>query len=184
MSTRARHYLSGLEVVAGGARRPPFALDALVMEQDRDLVLDAGADVRAPAAPLAAVVSAMAAHRPPPAGTVLVDGSSRPARVAALVHDFSAEPPFDAAWVAAALEALWSQAAARGWRAVGLPLLGSVHGPLATDEALALLERSLWRARPPRLARLWILVPRADVPRLAARWRGAGCEVVAGAATG
>jgi hypothetical protein len=173
----SRQFLGNLLVFAGPAGSPPpFDLDAVVIEQDCDLVLEVETEMSIVEEPIESLVRAMASARPHEPGTVLVDHRSRPARIAALVHDFSADPPLRVAWVASSLDNLWRRADALGFAYVGLPLLGSVHGSLSAAQALQLTAQSLWRHWPAKLRALWLLM-NSEETALLGRWRDIGRSI-------
>ena len=174
-------FVRGLSVFAGPANaQSAFDVDALVIEQDRDLVLDTEAVIRDPEASFGSLVRAVETARSPKPGTLIVKGNAKPLQFLAIVHDFSAEPSWREDWVASAFDAIFREVASREIESVGLPMLGTVHGKLSVARSFELLEQSLWRNRPSCLGSLWLLLnSENDVPRLD-HWRDAGCDVTLG----
>ena len=174
-------FVRDLSVFAGSATAlPPFDVNALVIEQDCDLVLDTEAVIREPEESLGTLVRAVETARPPRPGSVIVKGHAKPLQFLAIVHDFSAEPASREAWVASAFDAVFREVAARGINAVRLPMLGTVHGKLSVARSLELLEQSLWRNRPACLGHLWLLMNSENDVAQPERWRDAGCNVTLG----
>jgi hypothetical protein len=164
-----------LKIFAGTAEDgPPFTVDALVMEQDRDLLLDPDRTLKDPGESIKRLLKSIEDTKPQPPGTVVVRGRQTPYCFLAIVHDFAVEPSWKEAWVTTALDAIFSAAAARRLRSIGLPLLGTVYGRLERRRSVELLERSLARGRPEGLERLWLLVPSASDPTLLQPLREAG----------
>lgn len=172
-------FVRNLSVFAGPANAlPPFDVDALVIEQDRDLVLDTEVIVREPGESIGTLVRAVESTPPAEPGSVIVKGRVKPLQLFAIVHDFSAEPSLREAWVASALDAILGKVSARRFEAIGLPMLGTVHGTLSVARSFELLVQSLWRNRPECLKFLWLLMSSEnDIARLD-HWRDAGCEVL------
>ena len=170
-----------LSVFAGPATaQPPFDVDVVVIEQDCDLVLDTEAVIHDPRESIGTLVRAVETAPPTQPGSVIVKGHTKPLQFLAIVHDFSAEPASREEWVASAFDAIFGEMAARGFEAVGLPMLGSVHGKLSVARSFELLEQSLWRNRPACLGSLWLLLhSKTDIERLD-HWRDAGCDVTLG----
>ena len=139
---------------------PPFPVEAFVIEQDRDLLLDADPILREPKGSLNDQIKAVQQAKPKEAGSVIVAGDSIPYTFLAIVHDFSAEPSWRESWVAQAFEAVLHEADALRLNSIGLPLLGSVHGKVAPSRAVELLAESLDRARSSSLENLWLLSPK------------------------
>ena len=174
-------FVRGLSVFVGPAKsRPPFAIEAVVIEQDCDLVLDTEPVIRDPGEQIETLLRAVETSALRKPGTIRVKGGSAPIEILAIVHDFSAEPSWREDWVVSALDAIFAEVAVRGIEALALPMLGSVHGRLSVARALVLLEQCLWRNRPAGLRSLWLLMRNEkDVARLD-HWRDAGCEVARG----
>jgi hypothetical protein len=134
---------------------PPFPLDAEVFEEDTYLALSADPEFRPSREHPLRVLSEAAAAQPEPPGTVVVK-SGRPLRMLAIVHKLDEEPTWREDWVASALEAVFVQVEKRGLHAIGLPLLGTVHGKLSIEQSLALLSESLHSLQQTPLDRIWL----------------------------
>jgi len=146
-----------VEVRAGPPSRPPFPVDAVVLEDDTWRVLGAGSRPKAPTdAPLRIHTGALDAH-PLDLGTVRV-GRGTPARIHAIVHDLDAEVTLRRASVVTALHGVLEIARERGFSRLAMPLLGTVHGDLPEAEAVRLLREALEDARPGFPARVWLVV--------------------------
>lgn len=172
---------STLQVFAGPAvALPPFPVEAFVIEQDRDLLLDPDPILREPKGSLKEQIRAAKQAKPKEAGSVIVAGESIPYTFLAIVHDFSAEPSWREGWVAQAFEAVLHEANALRLNSIGLPLLGSVHGKVAPSRAVELLRESLDRVRPGSLKNLWLLSPKGTSGSLWLPLREAGYRVTVG----
>lgn len=101
--------------------------------------------------------------RPETPGTVLVR-EREPVRMLAVVHDVSREPSWCEDWVARALEGALVEAERRGMQAVGLEMLGCMHGRLDPTRFAALLKAALERMAPRKLRRIWLLPSRRQKP--------------------
>lgn len=146
-----------VEVRAAPPSRPPFPVDAVVLEDDTWRVLGAGTRPRVPTdAPLRIHTGALDA-RPLTPGRVEVTRGA-PVRIHAIVHDLDAEVRLRPEWIAEALAGIFEVAARRGFGRLAMPLLGTVHGALPEAEAAALLRVALADAAPGHPARLWLVV--------------------------
>ncbi len=146
-----------VEVRAGPPSRPPFPVDAVVLEDDTWRVLGAGTRPRVQTdAPLRVHTGALDAQ-PLELGTVRV-GRGSPARIHAIVHDLDAEVTLRRASLVTALQGVLELARARGFSRLAMPLLGTVHGDLSEADAVRLLRVALEGARPGFPARLWLVV--------------------------
>lgn len=146
-----------VQVVATLPGDPPFPLDAVVLEEDTYLVLSAEATLRLPGEHPLRVIHAAFDARPEPIGSVLVRAGD-PLRLLAVVHDLSQDTTCRPEWVEVALERVLAVAEERRLRSLGLPLLGTVHGRVAPQQAAALLATALDRARPASLRQLWLIL--------------------------
>jgi len=167
-----------MEIYAGAAKEiPPFLVEAFVVEQDRDLLLDPEPVLREPRESIAALIQSAQKTPAKEAGTVIVTGDSVPYCFLAIVHDFTAEPSWNENWVSNALEAVFREVQARRLRSIGIPLLGTVHGKLARNRSVELLSDSLGRVQPTELENVWLLMPRDADEQLLLPLREAGYKV-------
>lgn len=141
---------------------PPFAVDAVVEEEDTYLVLSADPTVREPEEPLLEVLTEVHEAEPLEPGSIVVR-EGEPLRLLAVVHALDEEPTWREEWIAEALRGVFREAGRRRLRSVGLPLLGTVHGRLAIGRSLELILRALDETRPGGLERLWLMVADRDV---------------------
>ena len=86
-------------------------------------------------------------------------------RFLAVVHDLDQDPSCNETWVAAALNGVLEEAEARGLQAIGLPMIGTLHGSLSPERFVVLLRNSLRRGSlsalqaglPNALQRIWLI---------------------------
>lgn len=130
---------------------------AIVEEEDTYLVLSADPTATPPAeSPDRLLQRAQASIARAP-GSVHVRGGSPPVLLA-VVHDLDREPSWQESWIASALDAILEQVESSGFRAVALPLLGTVHGTLDPRRSAELLADALDRPTAHHLAELWLVV--------------------------
>lgn len=138
---------------------PPFLVEALVLEEDTYLVLSA--DPRAgepyPEHPIRMMTSLLEVEPREP-GTILLRDRS-PLEIAAIVHDLDQEPSWREEWVASALEGAIAEAERLKLHALGLEMLGAMHGRLERPRFLQILRQALQRAHPRSLERIWLIPP-------------------------
>ena len=161
-----------LRLIRGGSRRkirrgalrlvaapaPPFAVEAVVEEEDTYLVLSAPPEVRdEPEHPIRLMTELLEARGEEPGSVVVRPGP--PLRLLAVVHDLSAEPTWREEWVASALNNVFRVARRRRLRSLALPFLARRHGKLEPERFVALLRGALERGVPENLQRLWLIVP-------------------------
>ena len=148
--------MHGVLVVRSPEHRPPFGISAMVAEEDTCLVLSAPTDIIVPPEHPIRVMTEVHAASPLSPGTVVVRSGS-PLRFLAVVHDLDEDPTCSEAWVAAALDGVLDETEARGLQAIGLPMIGTLHGTLSPEHFVALLSNSLRRCSPNVLRRIWLV---------------------------
>jgi len=146
----------GVLVVHGPERRPPFPVEAVVAEEDTRLVLSTPADAIVSSEHPVRVMTEVHASSPLQPGSVVVR-PGMPLRFLAVVHDLDQDPTWCEAWVVIVLDQVLQQAEARGLEALGLPMIGTLHGSLPAERFLDLLGDALRRAALHSLRRIWLI---------------------------
>lgn len=153
-----------VHVVMAPREQPPFAVDAMVVEEDTYLVLSA--DPRAgephPEHPIRVMTSLLEVEPREP-GTILVR-ERFPLELAAIVHDLDVEPSWREEWVSSALGLALAEAERRQLRSLGLEMLGAIHGRLERPRFLQILRQALQRADSRALERIWLIPPASRQP--------------------
>lgn len=147
-----------VRIVAAPEKSQPFAVDAIAFEEDTFLIMSADPKVCEPDPHPIRLMTELMNAQPETVGSVLVKGSN-PLRFLAIVHDVNQDPTWKEAWVDSALSKIFQEAERRRLRAVGLPLLGTLHGKLEKQRFVVLLSRALMRASLHYLKRLWLIAP-------------------------
>jgi hypothetical protein len=154
-----------VEITASPENNPPFSVDAVVREEDTLLVMGADRHVRDPGEPLMKIMTRMIETRPETPGSVLVKGG-KPLSLLAVVHDLNRDPTWKEVWVEKALISLFRIIEDQGIGALGLPLLGTLHGRMKRDRFIVLLHHVLEKIHPVILKRIWVIVPPGTEARI------------------
>ena len=155
--------VGGVAIVLAPSGKPPFAVDAVAIEEDTWQVLGSELEIREITdTPLSLFVELHEA-KPLRPGTVVV-GSGAPLRCYAIVYDVGSVPCTRPEWVRAAISELFRLTAERGSHALSLPPLGVRHGRLPIEDAIDLLLEGLRGVRNTSLRRLWLVVPEELLP--------------------
>ena len=142
------------KLVFSAPGEPPFSIDALVEEEDSYLSLSAEPFLEMPAEhPLRVMTAAREAEEIEP-GTVVVRQGD-PLKLLAVIHRLNVSPTLQEAWVVRAIENLCVEVERRQIRALGTPLLGTVHGTMSPPRSFELLGPLL--AEETGLQRIWIV---------------------------
>ncbi|MBI4537964.1 MAG: hypothetical protein HY704_00470 [Gemmatimonadetes bacterium] len=176
MTNRAR--LTGIRLIATPSdAAPPFAVDAVVLEEDTYLVLTAERDIlEEPEEGLGRLLERAAEWEPEEPGSVIVRTGS-PLRLLAVVHDLDLDPTWREEWIARALGQVLREVERLRVTSMALPVLGSVHGTFAATRFAQLLQDEIQRAAPRSLRALWITLPPGAGPDAVAALRELGAEI-------
>ena len=147
-------------VVAAPRDRPPFEVGAVVLEEDTYLILSADPVVKEPQESWGEVIKQVNELQPETPGSVLIR-ETYPLEILAVVHDLDRDPSWKEEWIAAALDGVLREFAARGVRSGAIPMLGATHGSLALKRAAGLLREALKRGGPRTLEHIWLMRPPA-----------------------
>ncbi|NJN45843.1 MAG: hypothetical protein HC808_04460 [Candidatus Competibacteraceae bacterium] len=148
-------WVNQVYLVASPSAHPPFATDAVVLEEDTYLVLSADAVVRHTEEHPIRLMTALFDQQPLELGCVVVRGN----RLLAVIHDLDRDPTCCEQWVSQALHVCLKQADQLGLRSLALPLLGSVHGRIPYTRSLILISEAVSALSFQALRRIWLIVP-------------------------
>jgi len=147
-----------LQIVVTPVGAPaPFSVDAVVYEDDTQLVLGSDPLVREVNDPLSELVEQVSGAKPQPLGTVVVK-EGPPLRFHAIVHDLRLEPSWREEWISSALADVFDEANALDVGSLALPVLGTLHGQLGLACFCKLLDLELKRVLVTSLKRIWLVV--------------------------
>lgn len=145
-----------LRIVAAPENVAPFEVDAITFEEDTWLVMSADPKICEPQEHPIRLMTDLIETQPEPVGSVLIQ-DSQPLRFLAIVHDVNQEPTWREEWIESALREIFRKAEQRRLQAIGLPLIGTLHGKLNNQRFAALLGRVLQQATFKHLKRLWLI---------------------------
>ena len=142
----------------------PSPVDAAVIEQDTQLLLDPFSDIKHVPEPYAKLIEqgmqSLKSNNVPP-GSVLVRRGT-PLKLLAVVHDINLEPSWREEWVAEALQEIFGIVAKRRLTSIAMPMLGTVHGRLAPQRFIDMLGKAYRGGDVSCLKHVWIFAP-ADI---------------------
>lgn len=136
----------------------PVDLDAIAVEDDTYSVLSADPGFKEPTEHPIRIWTEVHETEPAEPGSVSVQ-PGKPLRLLAVVHDLSADPTWKEEWIVSALDEIFRRAEELGIQALGLPILGAVHGRLPLARFVQILRNALRRKKPATLERLWLIPP-------------------------
>ncbi|MCZ6772297.1 MAG: hypothetical protein O7G83_09995 [Proteobacteria bacterium] len=135
---------------------PPFPIDAIVLEEDTGLVLNAELDIRDDGGHPIRIMTNLYDFEAAQVGEVIVRGRN-PYRFLAVVHDFEREPACREAWVVGALRTILKKCVELRIRALGMQMLGTRFGPFTRAWFIQQLESELAAFALGRLDRIWLM---------------------------
>lgn len=154
--------VAGTTVAVTPLDAPIPPLDAVVVEDDTWGVLGADLELDEESGGLDDALENLAGFDPHTPGSVLLR-EGQPLELRAVVHDLDRNPTLQETWVTTALTRVFQVAEDRALDTMAMPLLGTVHGRLEGERAVALLVEALEGSRHGRPRRLWLAVHRQDV---------------------
>lgn len=155
--------------------RPPFAVNAIAVEQDTALVLDEEPILYAPSQSLNEFSSELEHLTEPLPGSVLVKHGT-PKRLIAIIHDLEQDPTLRPEWVVKALHNMMRLAERQPLQAIALPLLGTRYGQLDQRRFIELLCYILCKYPPASHLKLWLVAPRYETHALLAEFDRFKCH--------
>jgi len=149
---------SGIHIVASPKESPPFAVEAMAVEEDTFLVmgtdpLDADELVH----PLR-LMAELADFVPETPGTVRIR-ETRPLQLQAIVHDIDNVPTWREEWVKQAISKIFEIIEQRGIKSLGLPLIGTQYGTMETRVCAKIIGSVLSTRHPGCLKKIWMITP-------------------------
>lgn len=145
-----------LRIVAAPQNAAPFNVEGLAFEEDTWLVMSADPKICEPPEHPIRLITDLIEAKPESVGNVLIQGN-HPLRFLAIVHDVNQEPTWKEEWIESALQEIFRKAEQRRIQAVGLPLIGTLHGSLKYRRFAVLLGRVLQQTTINHLKRLWLI---------------------------
>lgn len=151
-----------LKIVACPQSSPPFAVQAVAVEEDTWLIISADPQITYPEEhPVRLMTDLMNTEKEKVGSVRVKDGD--PLRFLAIVHDVDSEPTWREEWVQSALVEVLREAEKCKLAAVALPLVGTRHGRLQPGRFAELLAAALMGTELLHLKRLWLVVPADQV---------------------
>jgi hypothetical protein len=149
---------ASISITAAPEESPPFEIAAKAFEEDTWLVMSADPKIAEPPEHPIRLMTDLIQAQPEPVGSVLVRGKN-PLRFLAIVHDVNQDPTWQEEWIVSALTEIFRASEHRKLQAIGLPLLGTLHGRLEKRRFILLLSRVLKQTPFIHLKYLWLMVP-------------------------
>jgi len=136
--------------------KPPFSIEAIVYEQDTSLILANPTVIDYPFETSEQLIQQASVPAELVPGQILVE-TGPPLSLLAIVHDLDQTPSWQADWIKTALNNIISLVEHYHIQALAMPLLGSVHGDLAPQQALNWLHEAVTQKSLLYLKHLWFI---------------------------
>lgn len=154
-----RSQINNIDIILSPLRLPPGQCDAIVEEQDTDLLLDDKQEIRdvgdKPAWYLANKLESGPQLLP---GQIIIHEKS-PLRIQAVIHDLDAEPSCNTQWIEQAVEKILALAKSRNIRTLQLPLLGTRYSRVTQRQFLEILLTIIIRQQTSSINGIWLVTP-------------------------
>ena len=151
-------FIGPIELVIAPPELSPFKFDAIVEEQDTNLLLGVAPQISEPYESYDKLVSQMITQQPRLPGEVVVKGN-HPVRFLAVVHDLELEPIWKEEWIANALGLIFKESVHNRIKTVAMPVLGSIYGSLDYEIFIELFRSALPSGNITYPEKIWLIVP-------------------------
>ncbi|MBD3370948.1 hypothetical protein GF402_11390 [Candidatus Fermentibacteria bacterium] len=154
-----RAMLGTVQLAISAPSAQPFPVEAQVSEEDTYLVLSSPREV--PPLPNPDPHQAMRDlmdFEPYPPGTICFR-EGHPLQILAVVHDLNDSPSWREEWISTVIRKILEECELRELSAIGLPVLGAMHGSLTPYRFGVMLREALRNLQPRYLRYLWIVLP-------------------------
>lgn len=153
-----------VELIIAPPELPPFKVDAIVEEQDTNLLLGIAPYISEPYESYEKLVSQMISQQPRLPGEVIVKGN-HPMRFLAVIHDLELKPTWKEEWIANALGQIVKESENNSIKTIAMPVLGSIYGSLDYENFIALFRSALPIENFSYPEKIWLIVPALECNR-------------------
>jgi hypothetical protein len=150
--------VGSIDVYAAPREYPPFTCQALVQEQDTNLLLGDQHTLIEPEQPAWYLANTLERDQPVyrPGDVVIKRG--QPLILQAVVHDIEQEPTTNLETIRLAWQNVIQITAQKNISQLGVPPLGSVHGKIACSDSLQILANVARNQEPSCLEKIWVIL--------------------------
>ncbi len=148
----------GIAIHAAPREYPPFTYQAIVEEQDTNLLLSEQTILKDPGKPAWYLANTLENGASYPLGTVIIKGQN-PKRLLAIVHDIERTPTCEPKTIHRAWQNVIRAIEDNKISSAAMPLLGSVHGKLPITTSISLFRECLDKNVPACLEKIWLILP-------------------------
>lgn len=152
-------------IVVAPLKEQPFLINARVYEEDTFLVLSPPQQIISHwGESLSQLLDASKNCTEIEPGQVLLDTSTKPLQLRAVVHDLSRDPTCREEWIQSAYTNIFSLCIRKRIKSIGIPLLGTHHGSFPLNRSFELFQESLNSLSESVCQKIWIISDREPVP--------------------
>lgn len=150
--------LKGIAIHAAPREYPPFTYQAMLEEQDTNLLLTEQSILNDPGKPAWYLANTLENGASYPLGTVITKGQN-PKRLLAIVHDIERTPTCKPSTVQRVWQNVMRAIEDNQISSAAMPLLGSVYGKLSITDSISLFRECLHKNTPTCLEKIWLILP-------------------------
>ena len=157
--------IGSIELTIAPPELPPFAVDAIVEEQDTNLLLGVDAEIREPYESYNTLVSQMITQQPRAPGEVIVK-ENHPMKFLAVIHNLEHKPTWKKIWIAKTLTRVFIESKNRKINTLAMPVLGTIYGSLEIENFIELFRSALATGNAAYPEKIWLIVPAPACTRI------------------
>ncbi len=147
-----------VEISVCTADQHPYTVDAIVEEQDTNLLLDTKPVIQDTQESYRSLIKKMNRQKPLMPGQIITKNTI-PARLIAILYDVERTPICSEAILTTVINILLDELNRHKLKSVAMPLLGSTHGKIAEQVFIKLLQQSLINKNPAYPEKIVLMVP-------------------------
>jgi hypothetical protein len=151
--------IGAIAIYSAPREHPPFDCQAMVVEQDTNLILGEQTTLVEPNKPAWYLANTLERDQPvyKPGDVIIKRGP--PMQLLAVIHDIEQQPSCDNDSLKLAWQNLMTIVTQNNIKTLATPALGSVYGKIKLEESLRLLGQAIHDYTPPCLEKIWLILP-------------------------
>ena len=150
--------IGSIEIAIAPIEYVPDKIDAIVEEQDTNLLLTADTEINYPEDDYDSLIKQMSAVSTRKPGQIIIKQET-PLRLQAIVHNIYNEPSWKSEWITNVLKQLRDIIEEHEIKILAMPLLGTYHGKMDELESVKLHYFNLASYNSTILQKIWLIAP-------------------------
>ncbi len=151
--------IGSIEIAIAPVEYVPAEIDAIVEEQDTQLLMGMDAEINYPDEDFDTLIDQMLSGKSVRSPGQIIIKKTQPLQLKAIIHDINQKPSWKTEWISYALQQLVTEIENYNIKTLAMPLLGTIHGNVNENESIELLCDNLMSKQIICLEKLWLIAP-------------------------